>query len=256
MIRINLLGEETAADRSTILLMGGYLLSALVFVIICFVLRSSIVAEVEQLSLRHRELESQLATLTVKTKAVQDLEQKRKVLKEKLALIAKLKRSKIGPVRLMDDLNSAVPESVWLRSIAEEGNRLEIKGRALENQDIALFIRNLQRSPYFKEVDLSESRQMLYSKETGKVVPQTNLMSLRQQSPKFGAERRTTKEPASKAGWAVKGAKRQMSRKNDLADQYVRIKEFVLIANVGYYGKLEVVGGQSGMVADKDQGRP
>jgi hypothetical protein len=89
------------------------------------------------------------------------LESKREDLNNKLAVIATLRRSKVGPVRVLDDLNMAVPERAWLSEIKEASGLLKINGVALDNQTVSLFMKDLEASDYFDNIELVESKQAL-----------------------------------------------------------------------------------------------
>ena len=244
MIRINLLGDSTAVDSSAKLFIAGYAASMVVSIGIVFSMYTSFAGQVEELTREESALQGQLDQLMVKTKTVRELEQKKKTLRDKLVLIAKLKKSKIGPVRVMDDLNGSLPAKVWLREVSETKGVLKLNGRALTNQDIAYLMQNMEKSDYFSSVELKESRQMYYSKRTGVVTPTADVGNLR--TGDFQSDSRATKEMASKEGiksgkkWNIKrtGKAGGQNRQGAIAENNVKIKEFVITANVHYEGKL------------------
>jgi type IV pilus assembly protein PilN len=106
------------------------------------------------------EYQAELAQLSQKHNAAIQLERKRKELESKLATIKLLERQRTGPVHVLDDLSSATPEQLWLTEMREAGGSMTILGRGLDNQTIALFMRNLAASRYFSNVDLVESKQV------------------------------------------------------------------------------------------------
>lgn len=161
MIRINLLGEKI--DRS-----GSYVLQALggavvVFfaLFLSFMLYDSVASQVAALQDEESQLKIELARLEKVTKEVEELEKKRKLLTDKLRTIATLKAKKTGPVRILDDINLAVPERAWLEGITQKGQVLEIKGVALDNQTIALFMKNLEQGKFVSSVDLVVSSELV-----------------------------------------------------------------------------------------------
>ncbi|RMG44740.1 MAG: hypothetical protein D6719_01285 [Candidatus Dadabacteria bacterium] len=158
MIKINLLGEDTRIDHTGLLVLIGFAASLVLLIVVFFFMQQSITADIIKMSDKKGELEAELARWQKETKAVKDLEKKKKDLKLKLAVIARLKRSKIGPVRVLDDLNMALPERSWLTRIDAKSDRLQIKGLALDNQTIALFMKELEASDYFNNVDLVETK--------------------------------------------------------------------------------------------------
>ncbi len=162
MIKINLLGEEVVADHSGILILFGYVASMVVFLLAFVFMYSSVSGNITDLEGQAQLLEAQLNKLKVVTKEVKELEVKRAELRDKLAVIAKLKRSKAGPVRVMDDLNKALPERAWLVDVKEREGSLLINGMALDDQTIATFMRGLEESDYFGNVDLVQSRKVMW----------------------------------------------------------------------------------------------
>ncbi|MBX7143746.1 MAG: PilN domain-containing protein [Oligoflexia bacterium] len=160
MIKINLLGEDTVVDNSHNLLIAAYVASLLVCLGIFYYLNDSISVEVAQKTTEAGKLERQLAALQETTKEVKELDRKRAELNDKLVVIATLKRNKVGPVKVMDDLNMSLPERAWLTDIKESGSILRISGFALDNQTIATFMKDLQASEYFTSVDLVETKQV------------------------------------------------------------------------------------------------
>ena len=160
MIKINLLGDEETANHSGVLWIAGYFTSLVACLVVFFFLNSLISSSIASLDSQVKTQENQLSKLRAVTKEVKDLENKRKELRDKLAVIATLKRSKAGPVRVMDHLNMALPERAWITQIQEQEKVLKIHGFALDNQTIANFMKGLEASEYFGGVDLIETKQV------------------------------------------------------------------------------------------------
>lgn len=157
MIRINLLGDKV--DKSPIhmlqLLLFGF--SIVLALMLCVIVHSSASAKETQLASEKTSLDLRLAELKKRTKEVTELEEKKRVLREKLLTIANLKAKKQGPIHVLDEINSAIPERSWLLSAVDKAGTLSITGIALDNQTIAVFISNLKKSKYFETVDLDYS---------------------------------------------------------------------------------------------------
>ena len=157
MIKINLLGEEI--DRSGLYLLQFIgLLGAIALTLGgCFLFQSGKNTQLAELQDHKAQLEVKLARLKKETKEAEELEEKKQFLKDKLTTIATLKANKYGPVRMMDDINGAIPERAWLKEMNEKNRNLELKGIALDNQTVSTFMIDLEKSPFFKDVDLGES---------------------------------------------------------------------------------------------------
>ncbi|RIL12178.1 MAG: hypothetical protein DCC75_00915 [Proteobacteria bacterium] len=159
MIKINLLGDDTVVDHSgrlVVILMAGSIVICLgVFVLLYNSISSSVAAVQDEVA----ALDVELNKLKETTKEVRDLEAKRAGLRDKLIVIATLKRNKTGPVRVMDDLNKALPERSWIEELREQDGQLRISGKALDNQTIASFMKDLETSEFYETVDLGETKQ-------------------------------------------------------------------------------------------------
>lgn len=104
--------------------------------------------------------QAQLAELTRKYQETVILERRQAELEAKLKTIEILERQRRGPVHVLDDLGDATPEKLWLTEMREAGGAAVLSGRGLDNQTVALFMRNLEDSPYFSNVELVETKQV------------------------------------------------------------------------------------------------
>ena len=161
MIRINLMPRAEARrqaarqrDRQLLMLIGLALL-AVILLTEFFTRRTA--NRIQALSDEHQ---AELAALSQKHNAAIQLDRRRKELEAKLATIKVLERQRTGPVHVLDDLGAATPDTLWLTEMRESGGMATLLGRGLDNQTIALFMRNLAASPYFANVDLVETKQV------------------------------------------------------------------------------------------------
>ncbi len=106
-------------------------------------------------------LQSQISDQKVKLEKLRALKQQIakyraniKLLEKKLAVINELKKNKAMPVKILDELSTHMPDKMSLRSLKKSGSQLEIGGWALDDEVIANFMTNLQRSKYFRGVEL------------------------------------------------------------------------------------------------------
>jgi type IV pilus assembly protein PilN len=163
MIRINLLGEKF--DNSAAYALQGvlYLGSVFLTIFLLFLIQDSV--EFERLSrIDEKEaLSRRLVKLEQVTKQVKDLEEKQKTLKEKLTTIATLKRKKHGPVHVLDDLATALPEKAWVVDLTQKDNVISLKGIALDNQTVADFVSKVRQYPLFDpdRVEIVKSSEFL-----------------------------------------------------------------------------------------------
>ncbi len=161
MIRINLVPQDEVRrqaarqrDRQVVLGIAG-LLVALVGTAEFVTRRSA--SEVQ----REVDLQkTQLAELSRQYQEAVLLQRKKKALESKLETIEILERQRRGPVHVLEHLGGATPEKLWLTEMREAGGAAIFSGRGLDNQTVALFMRNLEHSPYFANVELVETKQV------------------------------------------------------------------------------------------------
>jgi len=161
MIRINLLPvrEITAAfGRRQEIMVAGVSVGLIVVVlagVYLMQLRKISHFEGELAGLR-REIE----VLNAKAKGVGEMEKKVADLREKVKVIDDLNKKKTGPVRVMENLSSAMPARLWLTQFREASGNVTIDGLAVDNQTIAEFLKALSSSAYFDNVELVETAQV------------------------------------------------------------------------------------------------
>jgi type IV pilus assembly protein PilN len=83
---------------------------------------------------------------------VQQFEQRRAQLQQRVALIEDLRKNQAGPVHMLDQISRALPSMLWLTGVkqAADPNEVLIDGRATSLTSLSDFVANLEASGYFK----------------------------------------------------------------------------------------------------------
>jgi len=155
MIRINLLPVRAAQKKEKFISQVVVLIVTLVVTAaICAGLQTMLSGKIETTENQIQEANAEIVSLNKKIgevdkikKLTADLENKRKVL-------ASLEAGRSGPVRLLDELSNAIPEKVWIDSFQVSGANVAISGSGLTEEDVAVFMRSLEESEYYKGLDL------------------------------------------------------------------------------------------------------
>ncbi|MFY9559125.1 MAG: PilN domain-containing protein [Terriglobales bacterium] len=81
--------------------------------------------------------------------------------KRRVDVIDQLRANQSGPVNLLAMIGETVngTEAVWLNSLQDQGNSVSIDGMALSNDAVANLISNLQKTGYFRNIEIKESIQ-------------------------------------------------------------------------------------------------
>ncbi len=160
MIRINLLPvraakkKESARQQITILFLA--IAGVLVIVLgIYFVTLAKISAANDEIA----KSEQELKRLKEKIGQIENIKKFQAEVKKKLDILNQLRREKTGPATRLSKLSDAVPEKLWLTKYAENAGKVSLGGFALNEDLIAAFMRNLQASGDFTNVELIVSEQ-------------------------------------------------------------------------------------------------
>ena len=81
--------------------------------------------------------------------------------KHRVDVIDQLRKGQIGPVNLLNTIGATVngTEAVWLSSMKDQGANISIQGMALSADAVANLIANLQKTGYFKNIEIKETFQ-------------------------------------------------------------------------------------------------
>jgi type IV pilus assembly protein PilN len=160
MIRINLLPFRAARKKENIrrqLMVYG--LSVVLLLAVMGWIFIYLTGTLSGLKKDEQNKQKELKTYEATIKKIADLEKKIKEIKAKLAVIQELEKNKTGPVHLLDEIAMAVPkEKLWLSSMKETRGSLTLTGTAMDNETVALFMTNLEKSDYVSGVDLQSAK--------------------------------------------------------------------------------------------------
>lgn len=159
MIRINLLPQEEVPSQRAIHLpkVGSVVpLVAVIGVIAGLALTYTYQnRRLAELHVAITRAESEARRLAPEIAKIQSLNRERDEVNRRLDVITQLDRDRYFRVHLMDELNRALPQHMWLTLVEEQaGNRFALEGVTFSNFLVSDILQNLSRSPYITSVDL------------------------------------------------------------------------------------------------------
>jgi type IV pilus assembly protein PilN len=158
MIRINLL----AAERSKTKKKGGLLGTAgqKLTVGCSLILIIAVMFVVWRLWALNRDsttIDAQIAAAQQETtrlhsviQQVQQFEQRKAQLQQRVVLIEQLRKGQTGPVHMLDQLSRALPQMLWLTELKQAGDDVIVDGKCTTLTGLSEFVSNLEASGYFK----------------------------------------------------------------------------------------------------------
>ena len=177
MIKINLLPYREIIRKENIInhaVIAGFILGLVVIII--FAVDHIKMGKIEAVKEEITRIEKEIASNKVSIDEINKLKQEKETYRRQFQVIENLKKGKEGPVRILDELAAKTPEKIWLMTLKQSGNNLELVGVAVDNKLISKFMSNLMESPYFKKVDLVASEKKV--EKTGKTSEKLNRFTL------------------------------------------------------------------------------
>ena len=175
MIKINLLetnkgkGKRASAGPSMPSIemgdMGSPKLKILVVVVIAGLVNLGYWYRLDHMS---KEIDSKMKVAEQKNRELADVKAKyldrqkqADAYKRRVDVIDQLRSNQTGPVNLLAMLGETVnnTEAVWLSKMDDTGNQVSLEGTALSADAVANLIANLQKTGFFKNVEIKETYQ-------------------------------------------------------------------------------------------------
>ena len=198
MIKINLLPiraskrKESARQQLLIFLVSLFLVIGLALAAYSFLL-----IKISSTNKDIAQAEQEIQELKAKIGKIKDLEKLKADVQKKLDVLNQLRRGKSGPVHRLSTLSGAVPEKLWLTGYTESATGVKVTGVAFTEELIASFMRSLQESEDFTNVELVVSEQV--EKAGMKLKKFELLMSLKNQAPPVATAQAPQAKPAPAA---------------------------------------------------------
>jgi type IV pilus assembly protein PilN len=174
MIRINLLGTQkgknkrSAASAAAVMEVGDVGSPKMKVLVVLAVAALVNLGYWYQLDKEHRDIAAKMQTAIRKNGELADvkaryLERQREAenYKRRVDVIDQLRAAQGGPVELLNTIGVTVndTDAVWLNSMKDQGNSIDIEGMALSTNAVASLISNLQKTGHFKNIEIKETYQ-------------------------------------------------------------------------------------------------
>jgi len=159
VLEINLLPVREARLRADLreYVMQLFLVSLLVAGTIG-VVQSRMREKLENANARVNQMDNDIRQFKPQLDQVAAFRKKKIELEKKIEVIDGLDKARSGPVRVMRELSNRIPDRLWLDSVATSGTSISLKGHSLDNELVALFLKGLNESPHFTDVDLDNTK--------------------------------------------------------------------------------------------------
>jgi type IV pilus assembly protein PilN len=162
MIRINLIRGKRK-KRKEFNVDALYLLLPIIVIVGVLLFHRSVAGKIEDLNTGIRRANVEVARLKKQIGEVESFKARKAELQQKVDVISNLQKGRNAPVKIFEVLSASIPEKCWIDHLAIKGERVELKGIALNNYTIANFMTALGQSGRFRDVVLGSADQTTVS---------------------------------------------------------------------------------------------
>ncbi|MEN6472635.1 MAG: PilN domain-containing protein [Syntrophaceae bacterium] len=160
MVTINLLPIKAELRRKALISQLAVLgISIIALVVVLGAFHETLKIRRDNLQQEITDTRIEIQKLTVQAGEIEVFKKRKQELERKLDIIKDLNAKKSGPVQMLDELSTLMPEKVWIRSLSNTGGKLVLDGLAVDNTVIAEFMKKLQGSQQFGDVELILTEQ-------------------------------------------------------------------------------------------------
>jgi type IV pilus assembly protein PilN len=161
MIRINLLASERPQVKKKLTFETGQKMTVactLILVLAGVFIGWRYLSLSQQSSQIDRDIAAaQQETLRLRSiiQQVQDFEQRKAQLSQRVVLIEDLRKGQTGPVHMLDQISRSLPPMLWLTQVRQVDGAVQIDGNSTTQTGVSDFVTNLEGSGYFrKSIDI------------------------------------------------------------------------------------------------------
>jgi len=149
MIRINLLPFRAARKKENVRRqISIFMLSFLFLLVVVIYYNVNLNQQINRLKVKNKETTTILETYKKKNLEIAEIKKKLTLLNQKIDVINSLDGSRTEAVLLLESMTQLIiPDRMWFTSFTLKGNKIAVKGVALDERTIADFMKNLE-GPY------------------------------------------------------------------------------------------------------------
>ena len=157
--RINLLPhrelKRAARKREFVFVAAGTVIFALAT---AFLAHTILAGMVESQLNKNKFLKSEIAKVDKEIEEIQRLKEQTAALLARKQIVETLQANRTEAVHLLDQLVRQLPDGIYLKSVKQNVDKINLTGYAQSNARIATLMRNLDTSPWLTKAELVETK--------------------------------------------------------------------------------------------------
>jgi type IV pilus assembly protein PilN len=157
MIRINLLPHREEKRRARqVQFISLSILSLLLAALVWGLVHAAIATQIDYQNRRNAYLEQETAILDKQISEIRKLREQTKSLLERKDAVEKLQSDRSRVVHLLDQMLRILPEGVYIKTIKQSGDSVNLVGYAQSNARVSTLMRAVEDSPWLESPALVE----------------------------------------------------------------------------------------------------
>ena len=116
-------------------------------------------SELRSLDKQIVDTRAEIAQLEKTIGEVKSIKEDKKALEDKLKILDTLKKGRTGPVKVLDELATIIPQKVWIVDFSEQNGAVSMNGAAASYEDLSNFSKKLKASTHFSNITIKTARQ-------------------------------------------------------------------------------------------------
>ena len=157
MIPINLLPHRAArrkAQQQQFFVLAGLTLALAGAIVVA--VHIFFAGRIENQLERNKYLESEIVQLDKQIDEIRKLKEQTQALLARKRVVESLQTNRTETVRLLDQLVRQLPDGVYLKSVKQTGQKVNVVGYATSNARVSTLMRNFEASPWLESPTLIE----------------------------------------------------------------------------------------------------
>ena len=157
MIPINLLphrAERRRAQQRQFFVLAGLTLGLAAAIVVAVHLFFA--GQIETQEQRNKYLESEIVLLDKQIDEIRKLKEQTQALLARKRVVESLQTNRTETVRLLDQLVRQLPDGVYLKTVKQTGQKVNVIGYATSNARVSTLMRNFEASPWLENPSLVE----------------------------------------------------------------------------------------------------
>lgn len=167
MIRINLLPHRAEKRRARQIQFVAFSVISLIFgaVVVGFV-HVTIMTQISYQEGRNAYLNKEIAVLDKQIDEIKKLREQTQSLLARKTVVENLQSTRSDVVHLLDQMLRILPDGVYLKSLKQTGNRINLSGYAQSNARVSTLMRAIEDSPWLDTPTLVQVQATRVGSET------------------------------------------------------------------------------------------